>query len=484
MPVAAERAAAIEADKRKILYLSLWAAGDLSYMLYGQQLRVSQAWRASWERSRKFYLECSRRWGKSFWLCVEAVQMAIRMPGAQIRYAAPTGRMVRTIIEPLMLNILADAPTQMTPRYSKQDGIYHFPNRAQIHVVGCDNGGHERLRGAATHLGILDECAFIDHLNYIVSSILMPQTMTTDGMLLLASTPGLSPTHKTFSISRQCMTDGSYVRETVYDCEHLTPALIEEYKAEATKEGPTTWRREYLVEWVVDAERAVVPEWVDVRDTSVCISVRPDHFRSIVAADLGFNDLTVVLFGYYDFGSACLVVEDEAVCPKMTSEPIDDVVAMKEKALGYTGSRAPIMHVADATPFVIQELNLIRQRKQREGGWVGARKDDAEAALNAMRVGIANSRIVIDPRCQTLIDHLASATWNASRTSYERQQGLGHFDGVDALKYMWRHADKQTNPAPGPHGGASMWYRPRPLAPTGTDGALSAAMTPRHKRPR
>ena len=77
------------------------------------------------------------------------------------------------------------------------------------------------------------------------------------------------------------------------------------------------------------------------------------------------------------------------------------------------------------------------------------------AALNRLRLAVANRQVVINPRCTKLISHLRYAIWNRARSSYARSSDHGHFDGVDALKYLVRSVDWNRNPFPHPLSGIS-----------------------------
>ena len=50
--------------------------------------------------------------------------------------------------------------------------------------------------------------------------------------------------------------------------------------------------------------------------------------------------------------------------------------------------------------------------------------------------------------CPELVGHLRAAIWNKQRTKFEFVDGFGHFDGVDALKYLCRHVVRGHNPWP------------------------------------
>ena len=43
---------------------------------------------------------------------------------------------------------------------------------------------------------------------------------------------------------------------------------------------------------------------------------------------------------------------------------------------------------------------------------------------------------------------MKNATWNKSRKSYERSPDAGHYDAIDALKYLVRNIQQNKNPYP------------------------------------
>lgn len=456
----------------------LWRLGDISYLLHRGQEEIRDRFEAA--TARRFVVCCSRRFGKSYLCCTLAIEAALRKPNAQIRYAAPTAKMVRSIIEPLMRQILDDCPRWLRPSHHRQEGVWRFPNGSEIHVAGCDNGNAERLRGTSTDLGIVDEAGFVDELEYVVQDVLLPQTITTDGRLLLVSTPPRSPAHDFVRYCTEADAAGAYEHRTIYDAPHLTPAQIEEYERESGGAESSTWRREYLAQVVVDTSWAIVPEWTDAEQYVVGEVERPLFFHAYVGMDVGYSDLTVALLGYYHWGLARLVVEGEVVKQRAPSGEIDAAVAELERELW--GDHEVRRRVVDAPAIVVADLRRFHGRS-----WSEARKDDAEAALNALREDVRRHRILVHPRCRTLIAHLRYGIWNKSRTSFDRSDadGLGHFDAIDALKYLLRHVDRHDNPFPADFGlGASEGRMPlrRHQTLTETDRALVAMLRPPRRK--
>jgi hypothetical protein len=438
---------------RAALLAEAWKRGDLSYLLHRGQRGVRAEWRSS--DALKWVLCCSRRYGKSYWLCVEAVEAALAAPKAQIRYAAPTQKMVRNIVEPHMRDILEDCPKALKPTFRRQDGVWVFQNGSEIHAAGCDGGSAERLRGTSTDLALVDEAGFVADLDYVVDDILMPQTLTTGGRILVVSTPARSPAHPFAHYCAAAEAKGAYAHRTIHDAPHIPKKAIERYCEEAGGEGSSTWRREYLAQTVVDEDAAVIPEFT-MRAADIVVEdyQRPEYCHKYVVADLGFSDLTVWLFAFHDFANDLIVVEDELVFRNTHSGAmVGPVLEMEDKLWG----EARTIRYADAQPLVLAEMAEAGIEVSK------ARNDDPTAAVNALRRQIQGARWRIHERCRTLRAHLKAAVWDARRRHFARMDGVGHFDGVAAAMYLERHVVRQWSPFPAVPAHAknsTHWIRP------------------------
>jgi hypothetical protein len=343
-----------------------------------------------------------------------------------------------------MQEILRDCPKALKPQWRGQDGHFVFQNESVISIAGTDQGNADKLRGSACHLGILDEAGFIDDLRYVVRSILMPQLLTTDGRLILSSSSPKSPAHDFvgFMAEAELAGDRAYTKMTIYeDSRPEVLARIPEWMAESGGAESTDWRREYLCELVTDETLAIVPEFQKVADDCVREVSRPAYYDSYVAMDVGFNDLTAVLWGYWDFLTATLVIEDELAINRMTTEQLADGIRAVERRLAWP--KEPLKRVSDTDLIVINDLNRLHNL-----GFMATEKDDKEAAVNAVRLLVSQRKIAINPQCKNLIAHLKYGVWNDRRTQFARADGFGHFDFVDALVYLVRGLIREKNPYP------------------------------------
>lgn len=411
--------------------------------------------------SQKFIINCSRRLGKSTLLCLYAVEFAIKNPGSRICYAAPTQKMVSTLIQPLMNWILQDCPSWIKPTFKTKGQKYVFPNGSEICLAGTDSKRAESLRGQSMHLGIIDEAAFMSDLQYVLSDVLMPQTLTTGGRMIIASTPARDPDHDFTRMVIDAEVKGNYIKKTIYDNPLITTDTIVRFMMETDprlkeedaiayakiKSGPpnnSTWWREYMAESIPDKDRMIIPEFFDLRD-KLCIDVeKPEYYDNYVSMDIGFEDFTAVIFGYWDFLNARIIIEGEVLLNKMTTKKLAEDIADKEKELW--GERKPYMRYSDIDKIVINDLQVLHNLT-----FTQITKDNLQAGVNNLRMMIAKGQIIISPKCVNLIAHLKHGSWNKAKDKFARSGEYGHFDALAALVYLARNIQQFKNPIPPGH---------------------------------
>ena len=116
---------------RKGLIEEAWRRGLISPLLLDSNQLTMHDWlEAALLRNRLIVVNKSRQLGGSFWVLVEAVSLALRQPGAQIKYAAQTQKQVRKILRPHLRAIFKTCPEEHRPRFHSQDGEYRFPTGA------------------------------------------------------------------------------------------------------------------------------------------------------------------------------------------------------------------------------------------------------------------------------------------------------------------------------------------------------------------
>lgn len=431
----------------------LWRRGNLKWKLHATQKKLYDAAK---DRLRFFAL-CSRRLGKSYWLVCVAFEFAIRNPGCRISYAAPTMKAATQIAGDLAIEILADCPEDIKPDFNAPDKEFRFPNGAVIRFSGVNAEHRENLRGRKAHLFILDEAGTMDELNYTIESVVSPMTATTDGQILIASTPPRSPGHDMTGVAKDMIARNELMQFTLLDAPHIprhkkfellhrageNPERIDDILAGKAEPESTTALREYFCRLdVTDAETAVVPEFTTaVQAEIVKVHERPPYYDAYVSIDPGFADSTGGIFAYWDFAQKKLVIEGEFLLKRANTDDIAAAIKTKEEELW--GDKPPLLRISDI------DLRLIADLYRNHGlVFQPANRQDSLGAIDLVRTMVRRREIIISPNCTGVIRQLRNATWNRKATDFERTQEDAHFDLLASLKYLCRAVNRGKNPYP------------------------------------
>jgi PBSX family phage terminase large subunit len=459
----------------------LWRMGELSWKLKGKQIDIYNHFVNLADDVGVCLV--SRRFGKSYVMLLIAIEICIKNPGCIIKYACPKQNMVNKILMPNIRSIFEDAPSDITYEYSSADKVIRFHNGAEIQFAGTDNGNAENLRGGAAILCILDEAGFMDDLQYIVESILLPTTDTTDGKLFLASTPNPKDPDHQFHTEYVYPVEakGKLVKYTIYDSPMLTPDKIRRIIGRYVGgESNPAFRVEYLVEIPKSSELTVIPEFNE--ELHVVDEYKIPSYRDFyVAMDVGFRDLTCVLFCYYNFLEATLYVIDEIVIngPEMTTDYLATLIKNKEDKC--FNEFPPFLRVMDNDLKLANDLSRLHELY-----FMPTAKDNKETAVNNVRMWFAQGKIKIHKRCTHLVYHTKRAQWDTSggkvRTVFKHLADApdesvrgGHADSLDALIYLVRNLNTGHNPYPDGHGekrGFNIFQSPKQEQSTSVWAAL------------
>lgn len=437
------------AISRKDAVATLWRLGVLHWKLDSTQLGIYKQIDAS--KHKTHVVSASRRLGKTFLLTLMANEKCLQKPNSVVKYVAPEGKMIKRDIRGIMREIYQDCPKDLRPKFNSQDNIYYFHNGSELQLAGSDNGNADGLRGGAAVLCIVDEAGFASDLDYLIKSILMPTTLTTKGKIVLASTPPREPGHEFTKIAQEAEFKGTLIKKTVYDNPRITAEDLESIIAEYPGgKDDIQFKREYECVFLVSEKDAVIPEFTpELEEEIVRDWQRPPYYDGYLGMDIGFKDLTAGIFAYWDFRNGVIVIEDifSIQGSSMTTDKLASVIKEKEALLWtdpYTGHiKEPHLRVSDNNLILINDLYRLHNLRV-----IPTQKDNFEAALNNMRLLLAQKKIIINPRCKELILHLKNATWNKARTSFARSSTFGHFDFVAALIYLIRNVNTRRNPYP------------------------------------
>lgn len=440
-----EQAAAAEARRR------LWLKGVLDWKLRPHQKIIYDAIKLKQKDPQNiFVLHASRRLGKTFVMCILALEQALQHPGSIIKVGAVTSKQAKETWVPMISQICDDAPKSCRPIFSKNHMTFRWSdNESVIELFGLAENGGERVRGAACHLAIIDEAGFVANLSYCVKSVLFPATLTTKGQIILASNSPLSPEHDFCTVFiPQTIKTGSYLKRTIYDNSDLSHDDISRVADQYGGASSTDFKREFMCEFVTDANRALVPEFPRNKYkivTPVKDIVIPPFFKPCVAIDLGFNDATAAIFGFWDFQAAKFIIQAELLLHGVnSSELVRECRAIEARLWPDLPTTNQPMRFVDGQLYSLNDLitvhNFIVQPTQR---------DSLEASVNGLRIAIQDRQLVISEECVSLVNQLETGMWAKSKTGQKKfeRQGSNHQDLVACLCYFVRSCLK-TNPFP------------------------------------
>lgn len=446
-------------DVWRYLVKEAWANGELSYKFKKVQYEMYRDIQDM--HGFKYVVKCSRRLGKTFFLCALSVEACLKKPFAMVRYAAPTHKALKKFILPVMRRIMEDCPEELRPEFVKSDGVFKFKNGSEIHLSGVNNENADNLRGTHADLFIIDEAGTVDDLTYVINDIAMPQFLDPNHKiiegrkLIISGTPARTPAHEFAGVCREADARGNISHYDIYRAEYPQLA-IDMIIEECGGVDSTTWKREYLALDVVDSNYALIPEWSSTYAMPPVVDDKFVFYHKYVGLDIGVRDLTVALFAHYDFLRATLYVHDEVVLsgPQMTTERLAHLVKLKESEL-FLGDNKAYKRVSDIDLLLLNDLRALHSLYFRPTD-----KGKLEEMVNEVRIWVNAGRVIVDPKCKQLLGCLAYGVWNENRTDFDRTPEYGHFDGLAALMYLIRNIDANVNPIPITHNRPSedTWY--------------------------
>jgi hypothetical protein len=461
-----------------------WQLGELGYRLRNIQKKARQAWLKASVSFLKFYLECTRRLGKSTYGLIWLTEDCIKNPGGVSAFFAPVKEGIRDYIgdfdkpDTPLGEAFKDCPLDLRPTLDASLSL-NFPNGSKIIFRGSNNQQHRTKRGNAFRRVYVDEARDVDDLDNLVDSVIIPSLFSTVGRLMIGSTPADTEDHPLYAIKQAAEREGWYFHCSIYDAGRYDPGAFPPERIALWKKetrDPVAWAREYEARWVKDPNKNVIPEW----DDSFAIHAAPrDEFFAFYqkygGLDSGVTDKTAGILAYYDFKAAKLYVEDEFTLQdsEVRTDRIAELFKAKEKALGYQvlhdrkdpryralpPNEKVYRRVADNNNLIlVNDLNALHDLD-----FFPTRKDELAAMINLVREWIKDGRIKVSQNCQELLGCLRNAIWDKKREKLAKSKVYGHFDALMALVYLVRNVDTQTNPIPAhfgkswaTHGGVPM----------------------------
>ena len=259
-------------------------------------------------RRRSSSSTSARQWGKSFTSALDAIEFANRTPGSLIRYVAGSqkSRSARSSVRSSAKSSATALPT-FVPSTTLPILAGASPTALRFTLplrTTATQTTHEVSAPTAVTLKKLDSLTTWDTSSL---AFCFPRPRRPAGKSVLISTPPETPAHDFWSFADRAEASGAYIVRTIDDDKHTPDAEKEVLIREMGGRDSTRAQRELWCARIVDEERAVLPEFAGERATRMISEVPgPTYEQPLVSMDLGWEDRTGLLFGYYDFKRAKL----------------------------------------------------------------------------------------------------------------------------------------------------------------------------------
>ncbi len=160
--------------------------------------------------------------------------------------------------------------------------------------------------------------------------------------------------------------------------------------------------------------------------------------------DPGWNpDFTGIQWAIWDFPGGRVVIEDDFIMRRLDTATLCGILRARTDALWGQGHH-PYLCVSDLDGRLTADL--------AKEGWnfIPTQKDNLDQAINQARLSISGQAIpfVTHPRCTATRRQWENATWNKTRTKFNRSQLDGHFDLAATTIYGRRNLQPWHNPMP------------------------------------
>lgn len=439
---------------KKEIIRAAWEWGRLDYRLRNSQKAIKAAWNESKKISRKFYINSTRRLGKSSFLLHVMAEDCIKRRGVRWCFFAPVKDGLMDYIGPIMAKTLEDCPEDLRPKFDRNRFMLTFANGSTILFRGSNNQQHRVRRGLDLDGAGVDEGRDVDALKELIDSVIFPALFSKDGYLIISSTPADSFSHDLYSYYQLAEVEGwlfecDIERAAKFDPKEFPADRIKEWRDETPRDD--VWQREYMCKWIIDSSRQAVPEWKnDFIRTYKKQDIFYPFYHHYVGIDWGSKDFTALIFATWDFKAAKLIVEGELTFSgtEVRSDRIADGIRLMRLKLWGEDAAIYKMISDSADPILINELNT-----HAGMNCIPVYKEKSlEAMLNQFRILVSQEKIQVMSSCPMILSNLKSAVWDKMRSKLDKDPFNHHFDHLMALVYLTRGLVPNENPIPGNFG--------------------------------
>ena len=427
--------------------------GYVRHLFVGNQRKVYDLWHELPNKG-ELGVTLARKSGKTFISMLLAFEFCWQNPTKIVRYVAPTLKAARDIVIPIYNEFRQFIPKSLMPKLLKQELKLVFPNNAMICLGGALPENVESNRGSICDILILDEVAFFsakeNNFEYLLMSVLFPQlTVSEIAKVLYITTPAKNISHPfPQTIVPKLIAKGDYYTYTIFENDLLSDSdrqlIIERYGGINSKD----FQREYMCVPVSDSSLLCTPEFNEQLHTYEQYETTY-KFQCYVAVDTGLTDLTVCIWGFFDYIERKLVVIGEKSLIRPTIPEIAELIKYgQEQVKPHMFDATHITTTVDAFPIVANTL-----RVEHSLVFHNPIKRRVVDTIALTRKWLVDDKIRVHKSCKQLSYDLTNSVWEESDNVEDNRQiernNQGHSDALMCLAYMVRSVNEHYIPQKG-----------------------------------
>jgi PBSX family phage terminase large subunit len=376
----------------------------------------------SWQRTvaqspaRFKILRCGRRTGKTYFVIIDSVSLALKYPNLSIAYIGLTYGHAKDVVWEDYLKLLGP----LIEYKNSQELLIKLHNGSRIKLYSWDS--IDNMLGKKYHKVYCDEAAVPKNFKKAWDDVIEPTLLDYHGEAWITSMPRGKGQFKQLIDESKNKDDWQDFHFTSYDNESI-PDVKADLDRKRKDISPSVFAQQYLAEFT-DLQGRVYTEFK--RDDALKeIPFTPVRWG--LSIDFGYNHpLAAYLYaiGADDSVHVYRELYQRKLDDDQRLQAIKDLVGDKRIGIAVGDSEDPIAIINLNKGLDFQVDAAIKGKGSRVAG------------INQVKSGFHTGRLTVNEQCVNLIDELEIYAWKLDSEGKETDEPVKeNDDGVDSLRY-------------------------------------------------
>lgn len=361
-------------------------------------------------------LRCGRRTGKTYFIIIDSLSLALKYPNLSLAYIGLTYGHAKDVVWEDYIKLAGD----LIAYKNSQELLIKLHNGSRIKLYSWDS--IDNMLGKKYHKVYGDEVAVAKNFRKSWDDVIEPTLLDYHGEAWLTSMPRGKGQFKQLIDESKTKEDWKDFHFTSYENESI-PNIKEDLEAKRKTIAPSVFAQQYLAEFT-DLEGRIYSEFN--RDDALS-DIPFEPVRWALSIDFGYNHpLAAYLYaiGSDDSVHAYRELYRRKLDDKQRTNAIKELIGDKSISVAVGDSEDPI-----AIQQLSRELGIEITPAIKGSGSV-------LEGINQVKSAFHSEQLTINEQCTNLIDELEVYAWKLDKDGQETDQPIKeNDDGVDSLRY-------------------------------------------------